>query len=58
MDLHLFYAKVALNTTPTTSIAAPIVDNKKNIVSYNTSIVNPKRGRIKYYIKYSITSRL
>lgn len=35
-------AKVALNTTPTTSIAAPIVDNKKNIVSNNTSIVNPK----------------
>lgn len=35
-------AKVALNTTPTTSIAAPIVENKESIVSNNASIVNPE----------------
>lgn len=37
-------AKVALNTTPTTSIAAPIVENKESIVSNNASIVNPEGG--------------
>lgn len=34
-------AKVALNTTPTTSIAAPVVENKNGIISNNASIANP-----------------